>query len=45
MKRMIEAARRFVARNIVGDDPNPDLSRLDEEDIVAHARYALEGFS
>ncbi|QOD02619.1 hypothetical protein [Pseudarthrobacter sp. BIM B-2242] len=41
MKRLAEAVRRFVAANIVGDDPNPELSRLDQEDIVAHARYVL----
>jgi hypothetical protein len=43
MRRLAEAVRRFVAENIVADDPHPELSRLDEEDIVAQARYELEG--
>ncbi|WP_354254571.1 hypothetical protein [Arthrobacter sp. UYEF21] len=42
---MVEAVRRLVRENVVSDDPNPELSRLDEEDILAHARYALDGFS
>jgi len=39
MRRLLQAVRSFVAANIVADDPNPELSRLDQEDIVAKARY------
>jgi hypothetical protein len=42
MKRLLEAWRQFMVENIVGDDPNPGLSRLDEEDLAAHARYTLD---
>jgi hypothetical protein len=30
-------------RKVLGDDPTMELSRLDQEDAAAHARYLIEG--
>jgi hypothetical protein len=44
MKRLLKAVRQFVAATLVADDPSPELSRLDQEDLAAHARYVLERY-
>ena len=35
MRQLREAARRFVAKHIVAEDPYSELSRLDREDSLA----------
>ncbi|MFQ4149639.1 hypothetical protein AAGW05_13255 [Arthrobacter sp. LAPM80] len=37
MRQLREAARRFIAKYIVAEDPYPELSRLDREDHLSPA--------
>lgn len=42
MKRLLDAVHRFAGGNVVCDDPLPVLLRLNQEDLIAQARYRLD---